>query len=73
LLDLKVPPVMWVTPWLEPEQFVNQLRELNGTPTPQAPLKDASNASDVAAGTAVAHHVHARKQTASATAPAANR
>ncbi len=42
LLGLKVPQIMWVTPWLEPEQFVNQLREMNGTPEVQAPLRDAS-------------------------------
>ena len=75
LLDLKVPPVMWVAPWLEPEQFVNQLRELNGTSAPQAPLKDASNSIEAPEATAVAHHAPARgrKQTASATAAPASR
>jgi hypothetical protein len=41
LLGLKVPQIMWVTPWLEPEQFVTQLRELNGTQEVQEPLRDA--------------------------------
>jgi hypothetical protein len=43
LLGLKVPQIMWVTPWLEPDQFVNQLREMNGTPEVQAPLRDAND------------------------------
>ncbi len=66
VLDLKTPMFIWLTP----EDFVNQLREMNGTPAAQAPLKDASNAIEAPAATAVAHHApaHPRKQTASASA-----
>jgi hypothetical protein len=66
VLELKTPAFIWLTP----EDFVNQLREMNGTPSRQAPLKDISNATDLPATTAVAHHraAHPHKQTASANA-----
>ena len=69
VLDLKTPVFIW----LEPEDFVNQLRELNSKEAPQAPLKDADNAIGTPASTAVAHHApaHQPKQTASAGAGAA--
>ena len=69
VLDLKTPVFIW----LEPEDFVNQLRELNSKESPQAPLKDADNAIGMPASTAVAHHApaHQPKQTASAGAGAA--
>ena len=67
LLDMKVPAFIWLTP----EQFVDQLREMNGTPTAQAPLQDVGSAPTT---TAVAHHApaHQHKQTASAGAGATN-
>jgi hypothetical protein len=70
VLDLKVPAFLWLTP----EDFVNQLREMNGTPSAQEPLKDAANVNDAPESTAVAHRApaHHGKQTASANAPAAN-
>jgi len=70
VLDLKTPMFIWLTP----EDFVNQLREMNGTPARQAPLKDAGNVNDAPATTAVAHHApaHPSKQTASASAAATN-
>lgn len=61
LLGLKVPAVMWVTPWLEPEQFVNELREMNGTESPQAPLKDASAGPTKPETRAVAHHARGKR------------
>jgi hypothetical protein len=75
LLDMKVPPF----PILTPEQFVTQLREMNGTPEEQAPLKDAATMQDAPA-TAVAQHKairHAKQpkrpaQTASASVPASS-
>jgi hypothetical protein len=71
VLDIKVPAFIW----LKPEDFVNQLREMNGTPAPQAPLKDAAIATDAPVTAAVAHHApaHPRKQTASATGPETSR
>jgi hypothetical protein len=66
LLGLKVPQIMWVTPWLEPEQFVTQLRELNGTHEEQAPLKDASNGTGMPETRAVAHRAPAKKRVAAA-------
>jgi hypothetical protein len=71
LLDMKVPAFIWLTP----EDFVNQLREMNGTPAAQAPLKDAGNVTDAPETTAVAHRApaHQAKQTASASATATNR
>jgi len=67
VLDLKAPAFIWLTP----EDFVTQLRELNGTPSRQAPLKDAGNAT-VPETTAVAHHApaHQSKETVSASATA---
>ena len=75
LLDMKVPPF----PILTPEQFVTQLREMNGTPEVQSPLKDAATMQD-ASTTAVAQHKPVRQakqpkgpaQTASASTPASN-
>jgi hypothetical protein len=63
VLDLKVPPF----PILTPEQFVEQLRELNGTDKEQAPLKDAATRMD-APTTAFAQHrpAHPHAQTATA-------
>jgi hypothetical protein len=71
LLDMKVPAFIWLTP----EDFVNQLREMNGTPNRQAPLKDAANTIDTPATTAVAHHApaqHQAKQTAAAASATSN-
>jgi hypothetical protein len=70
VLDLKVPAFIWLTP----EQFVEQLREMNGTPSRQAPLKDVGNTIETPASTAVAHQPAARphKQTASAGTAAGN-
>lgn len=70
VLGLNTPAFIWLTP----EQFVEQLREMNGTPTRQAPLKDAGNAIESPATTAVAHHpaTHPHKQTASAAAATAS-
>lgn len=65
LLDLKVPAFIWLTP----EQFVDQLREMNGTPAEQAPLKDAATDVDLQpVRTAIARHAPAHRpaQTASA-------
>ena len=73
-MDMKVPPF----PILTPEQFVTQLREMNGTPDVQSPLKDATTMQD-ASTTAVAqhkpvHHAQLKRpaQTAAATVPASN-
>jgi len=76
LIGLKVPQIMWVTPWLEPEQFVTQLREMNGTPEVQAPLRDAGAPTTVdkkpVAHRAPAKRMAAAKHTAeNKTAPAA--
>jgi len=40
-MGLKLPAALWI----EPEDFVNDLRELNGTKTKQLPLKDAGGGS----------------------------
>lgn len=66
VLDLKVPPF----PILTPEQFVDQLRELNGTGKEQAPLKDAATRLETPQGTAYAQHrrAHSHAQTAAAAA-----
>jgi hypothetical protein len=69
LLDLKTPAFIWLTP----EQFVEQLRDMNGTRDEQAPLKDASNVNDApVAPTAVAHRAPAHPSKLKTTASAAN-
>jgi|SRR5579884_4015139 len=71
VLDLKTP----MFPWLTPEDFVNQLREMNGTQEEQAPLKDAATVSDMPERTAVARHAPPSRrsaQTASASSGASS-
>jgi hypothetical protein len=57
LLDLKTPGLIW----LEPEQFVNALREMNGTHEVQPPLKDAGNGPAMPETRAVAHRGSAKR------------
>jgi hypothetical protein len=57
LLGLKTPSLIW----LEPEQFVNAMREMNGTHEEQAPLKDAGNGPAMPETSAVAHRVPAKR------------
>jgi len=71
LIGLKVPQIMWVTPWLEPEQFVTQLREMNGTPEVQAPLRDAG--APVTPEKPAVHRAPAKKRVASAKRTAENK
>ncbi len=59
-MRLKIPPYIW----MEPEDFVNALRKLNGMPREQMPLRDAANSlkSDVRlAAPAPARHQVARQ------------
>jgi hypothetical protein len=69
LLDLKTPGLIW----LEPEQFVNALREMNGTRDAQAPLKDASNTGEAVEAKTVAHRAPAKKLAAAKREPAENK
>jgi hypothetical protein len=72
LLGLKVPQIMWVAPWLEPQQFVNQLRELNGTHEEQAPLRDAG-APTTPEKKSVAHRAPTQKRMAAAKSATENK
>ena len=69
LLDLQTPGLIW----LEPEQFVNALREMNGTRDVQAPLKDASNTMQPAEPKAVAHRAPAKRVAAAKREPVENK
>jgi hypothetical protein len=69
LLGLKTPGLIW----LEPEQFVNAMREMNGTHEEQPPLKDASNGSTMPETRAVAHRAPAKRVAAAKGVTAENK
>jgi hypothetical protein len=69
LLDLQTPGLIW----LEPEQFVNALREMNGTRDVQPPLKDASNAVGDTGVKAVAHRAPAKRVATAKREPVENK